>query len=78
MMEGDTMTLEEAKEKILKGKYLVKIGRIKDYPDFWVFEDPESMDDCSPPAILKKDGRVFGFFYPKYADIKYSIIYAAE
>ena len=69
------MTLEEAKEKILKEKHLIKIGRILDFPDFWVFSDPERMEDCSPPAIMKKDGRVFGFFYPKYAHVKYSIIY---
>ena len=69
------MTLEEAKEKILQERHLQKIGRILDFPDFWVFSDPESMADCSPPAIMKKDGRVFVFFPPKYGHVKYSIIY---
>ena len=65
------MTLEEAKAKILTEKHLEKIGTIFDFEDFWVFDYSDEEIDARPPAIRKKDGSLFWFFYPDYAHLKY-------
>ena len=64
------MTIEEAKIKVLKNGWIKKIVNIFEFEDFWVFGDGEPTDTRSP-AIRKKDGSLFWFFYPDYAHLKY-------
>ena len=67
------MTIEEAKIKVLKNGWIKKIVNIFEFEDFWVFGDDEPTE-ARPPAIRKKDGSLFWFFYPDYAHLKYKIL----
>ena len=67
------MTLEEAKITILDKKLLSNIVKVLEFEDFWVFCNDEPTE-ARPPAIRKKDGSLFWFFYPDYAHMKYKIL----
>lgn len=69
------MTLEEAKKLVVEKKLISKVSSVLEYKDFWVFEYPEDVEiDVCPPAVRKSDGKVFAFFFPEYANQKFSVL----